>query len=184
MGLEPREKRALLAAAQRAIAEGLRGGRWLPESAGVQGVLGGDGASFVTLKIKGRLRGCIGTLQPRRPLIVDVAANAHAAAFEDPRFEPLDAAEARELETHLSVLGPTLPLPVAGEADLLAKLRPGVDGLVLSLGRRRATFLPSVWEELSRPALFLAHLKLKAGLATDFWSDDFRFERYEVEEFP
>jgi hypothetical protein len=181
--LEAGEKQALLAAARRAIQEGLAGKRWTPRLNGLAPGLREPGAAFVTLKLDGRLRGCIGSLAPHQPLILDVAHNACAAAFEDPRFEPVDAGQAARLEIHVSVLGPTAPLPVSDEADLLAKLRPGVDGLVLHAGRQRATFLPSVWEELADPAEFLRHLKLKAGLPPGAWSDDWRFERYEVEEF-
>lgn len=183
MGLEAPEKALLLATARRAIEAGLQGRDWAPDPALASGALAAPGACFVTLKLDGRLRGCIGSLAPHRPLIQDVAANAQAAAFEDPRFPALDAEETQDLEIHLSVLGPTRPLPVKDEADLLAQLRPGLDGLVLKLGRRRATFLPSVWEELPEPAGFLAHLKQKAGLPPDYWSGDLAFERYEVEEF-
>jgi uncharacterized protein len=140
------------------------------------------GACFVTLRRQGALRGCIGSLEPRRPLVVDVAENAHAAAFGDPRFPPLARHERIDLEIHLSVLTPLEPLPAASEAELLAALRPGVDGLVLREGERRATFLPAVWGELPDPRSFLGHLRRKAGLGEDHWSPTLRFWRYRVED--
>lgn len=126
------------------------------------------GASFVTLQRDGALRGCMGSLAPHRPLVVDVAHNAFAAAFRDPRFPPLAAAELPGLALHVSVLGPPQPLEVASESELLACLRPGVDGLVLDEGALRATFLPAVWSQLSSPRDFVAHLKRKAGLPADY----------------
>jgi AmmeMemoRadiSam system protein A len=184
MGLDAGEGLILLAVARRSIDEGLLGRTWLPDAADYPAPLRAPGAAFVTLTLAGRLRGCIGSLEPRRPLVVEVAGDAFSAAFSDPRFDPLEAAEAEALELSVSVLGPTRAMTVTDEADLQRQLRPGRDGLVLLLGSRRSTFLPSVWEELPRPEEFLAHLKLKAGLPADYWSADFRFERYAVEEFP
>jgi AmmeMemoRadiSam system protein A len=140
-------------------------------------------ATFVTLQIQGRLRGCIGTLEVRFPLVKDVADHAFAAAFEDPRFPSLRKDEFPHLEIHISILSPSEPMVFGSENDLLAQLRPGIDGLVLHLGQRRATFLPSVWESLSEPYIFLAQLKQKAGLPLDFWSDDLKAERYTTESF-
>lgn len=141
------------------------------------------GASFVTLTEGGRLRGCIGSLTPRRALGDDVAANARAAAFDDPRFPPLSRAEFDRIRVEVSVLSPLEPLPGVSEADALAKIRPGVDGLVLEWGRHRGTFLPQVWDELPDPRDFLTHLKRKAGLPPDFWADDLRLSRYHVEKW-
>lgn len=183
MDFDDDEQQALLNAARRAVEEGLKKRTWEPGPADRKGRLGRPGAAFVTLTLDGALRGCIGSLEPTRPLIVDVAHNARAAAYGDPRFEPLSAEDVAEVEFSISVLGPTTPMVVADEADLLAQLRPDVDGLVLRLGSRRATFLPSVWEDFPEPADFVAHLKQKAGLAPGFWSPELRFERYEVEEF-
>lgn len=140
-------------------------------------------AAFVTLHHAGELRGCIGTLEARDPLVLEVADKAFAAAFRDPRFIPLAADELDSLEISISVLSPPRPLPVASEAELLEQLRPGVDGLILSDGLRRATFLPSVWEQLPDPADFLAQLKRKAGLPVQHWSADLRLERYGSEAF-
>lgn len=138
-------------------------------------------ASFVTLEKEGRLRGCIGSLEAWRPLAVDVAENAFAAAFRDPRFPPLRGDEASDLAIHLSLLTPAVAMVFNSEADLLAQLQPGVDGLILSEGPCRGTFLPSVWAELPTPQLFLTQLKRKAGLATDYWSPGIRVWRYTAE---
>ena len=138
------------------------------------------GASFVTLTRQGELRGCIGTLEAHRPLGLDVRENAVAAAFRDPRFMPLTLAEFEEIRVEVSLLSPAEPLAVASEADVLANLRPGIDGVVFEYGHYRSTFLPQVWEQLPDPAEFLAHLKRKAGLAADFWADQVRLSRYTV----
>lgn len=139
-----------------------------------------NAATFVTLTQAGELRGCIGSLEAHRPLLDDVCANARAAAFSDPRFLPLKHDELARTRIEVSLLSPTDPLFVADEADALARLRPHVDGVILSAGGRRATFLPQVWEQLPEPAIFLAHLKQKAGLAANYWSPELRLWRYTV----
>ncbi len=141
-----------------------------------------NGASFVTLKRDGRLRGCIGTVAAHRPLAVDVAGNAVAAAFRDPRFEPLTAPELVGLDLSLSVLGSPRPMDFADEDDLLTQLRPGTDGLIITDAGRRALFLPAVWRDLPDPRRFLTHLKRKAGLSSDHWSDRVRAERFAATE--
>jgi len=138
------------------------------------------GASFVTLTRQGELRGCIGTLEAHRPLGVDVRENAVAAAFRDPRFMPLTRGEFDDIRVEVSVLSPTEPLQVKDESAALAVLRPNVDGVVFEYGHYRSTFLPQVWEQLPKPAEFLAHLKRKAGLPVDFWADQVRLSRYTV----
>ncbi len=138
------------------------------------------GASFVTLTRAGELRGCIGTLEARRPLGEDVRENAVAAAFRDPRFAPLTRAEFASIRVEVSVLSSSVPIVVASETEALASLRPHVDGVVFEYGHTRSTFLPQVWEQLPEPAAFLAHLKRKAGLSADFWSDAVRLSRYTV----
>jgi AmmeMemoRadiSam system protein A len=140
-------------------------------------------ATFITLEIDGRLRGCIGTLEARSPLVQDVAEHAFSAAFEDPRFMPLRQEELPHLDIHISILSPPEPMEFSSEDDLLARLQPGVDGLIIRFGQRRATFLPSVWESLSEPYVFLAQLKQKAGLPLDFWSPELKAERYTTESF-
>lgn len=141
------------------------------------------GASFVTLKKHSELRGCIGSLEAHRPLVEDVAHNAHAAAFTDPRFPPVSLQELPELEFHISVLTPAMPMQFESEKDLLEQIRPGIDGLVLEDGPYRGTFLPAVWESLPDATQFLQHLKLKAGLPKDHWSDTLKISRYTTESF-
>ena len=108
---------------------------------------------------------------------------AIAAAFRDPRFEPLELHEFAELEIEVSLLEPAQPLGSASEAEAHSALRPGVDGVILEWRGRRATFLPQVWEQLPQPREFLAALKRKAGLAADFWADDLRLSRYRVRSY-
>jgi AmmeMemoRadiSam system protein A len=142
---------------------------------------GEDLACFVTLWKDGELRGCIGSLRAERPLAEEVAQRAVDAAFHDPRFPPLRPEELDQVDIEISVLQPPEPLEVMDEADLLRKLRPGVDGLILADGSHRATFLPSVWEQLPAPRDFVRQLKRKAGLSADHWSATLRFERYGAE---
>ena len=142
-----------------------------------------NAASFVTLEIEGKLRGCIGHLVAFQPLVVDVSANAFAAAFQDPRFQPLSADEFEKFTLLLSVLSQPEPLPCASEAELLTKIRQGVDGIILIDGPHRATFLPAVWENLSDPKDFLRQLKLKAGLSANHWSRTTQIQRYTTESF-
>jgi hypothetical protein len=138
-------------------------------------------ATFVTLHNRGELRGCIGTLEAFQPLIKDVAMHAYAAAFEDPRFYPIDIIEVPVLDIHISVLSESSPMTFDSEADLIQQLRPGKDGLILKEGSYCGTFLPSVWEELPDPKNFLKHLKLKAGLPENYWSETLTVERYTTE---
>jgi AmmeMemoRadiSam system protein A len=138
-------------------------------------------ATFVTLEVNHQLRGCIGMLEAVRPLAEDIAENAYSAAFKDPRFPPLAAGELGALSIHLSILTPAVPVSFSSEQDLLSQLQPGVDGLILQEGYRRGTFLPSVWESLPEPESFLRHLKQKAGLPPDYWSNDVRIYRYHAE---
>ena len=178
------ERALLLDIAACSIAYGLEHQRPLdPEPTGYPESLRAIRATFVTLERHADLRGCIGVLDAFRPLVTDVAQNAFAAAFEDPRFPPLRAAEYPELTLKISVLTPAEPLPFGSEAELLARIRPGIDGLILSDRGRRGTFLPSVWEQLPDPRDFLSHLKRKAGLPMSYWSDSLRVARYTTESF-
>lgn len=140
-------------------------------------------ACFVTLHKYGELRGCIGSLLARRLLCEDVASNAVAAAFHDPRFPPLGGDEFHTIDIEVSVLSKPEPVFVADEAALIALLRPAVDGVILEYGAHRSTFLPQVWEHLPDPAGFLAHLKQKGGLPSDFWHPEMRVSRYTVQTF-
>ena len=140
-------------------------------------------ATFVTLTQGGQLRGCIGSLEAYRPLAADVAENAFSAAFRDPRFSPLAAEELPRTRIEVSLLDTPQPMTFSDEADALAKLCPGVDGLILTHGGRRATFLPQVWESLPEPRRFLQQLKLKAGLPADFWDGRITLSRYGVQKW-
>ncbi len=150
-------------------AEGL--GAWLEQPA----------ATFVSLHRDGVLRGCIGTLEPVRPLAEDIQANALAAAFRDPRVPPVVPEELDDLEVEVSVLGPPEPLPRARTlAEAASLLRPGRDGVILHAAGRRAVFLPQVWEDLPDPVTFLVHLRRKAGLPGHGWEPDARLQRFSV----
>jgi hypothetical protein len=138
------------------------------------------GATFVTLTQHGELRGCIGSLQAHRPLGEDVWHNARAAAFDDPRFAPLQEDELDITRCEVSLLNPAEAMTFSDEQDALAQLRPGIDGVIFEYGRYRSTFLPQVWEQLPDPRQFMAHLKRKAGLPENFWDKDVRLSRYTV----
>ena len=138
------------------------------------------GACFITLKQDEKLRGCIGTLRAHRALVEDVRANAVAAAFRDPRFKPLSAAEFESVEVEISLLSALEPMTFSDEQDALAQLRVGRDGLVFEYGYHSSTFLPQVWEDLQDPTEFIAHLKYKAGLPPDFWDREVKLMRYTV----
>jgi AmmeMemoRadiSam system protein A len=134
--------------------------------------------AFVTLKEHGQLRGCIGSSVARRPLIADVVDHAFNAAFRDPRFPPLHVLETTTLELSVSVLTPPAAMQFANEEDLVAQLRPGIDGLVISDHGRGALFLPIVWNEIRDPRHFLLYLKRKAGLSDDHFSPGFTARRF------
>lgn len=138
------------------------------------------GASFITLMLSDKLRGCIGSLQAHRALGIDIRENALAAAFRDPRFPPLNRTEFDRMHIEISVLTPPQPLQFQNEADLLEQLRPGVDGLILQHQQQRSTFLPQVWEQIPDPRAFFNELKRKAELPTDFWSPALQVSRYQV----
>ncbi|TAM46641.1 MAG: AmmeMemoRadiSam system protein A [Gammaproteobacteria bacterium] len=183
-GFAPEHRRTLLELAGSAIEKGLGGERLTVCATDYPEPLRAPRATFVTLHVGGELRGCIGTLEVRRTLVEDVAHNARAAAFEDPRFPPLAPAEFGRLDIHISVLSAPEPVAFASEEDLLRQLRPRVDGLILQAGLRRGTFLPSVWEQLPEPREFLRHLKRKAGLPADYWAADIRVSRYVTASIP
>jgi AmmeMemoRadiSam system protein A len=138
-------------------------------------------ASFVTLRIGPRLRGCMGSLEATEPLVVNVARNAFSAAFRDPRFTPVVREEFPQLAIHLSLLSRPEPLEFESEEQVLSLIRPGIDGLTLIEGSRRATLLPAVWTTVADPREFLTHLKKKAGLPANYWSPTVRVERYTAE---
>jgi len=152
-----------------------------PATADLRGALGEHRASFVTLTIDGALRGCCGTLEPSRPLLLDVWGNARASAFRDYRFPSLTTREWRMASLEVSLLTPCERVMVDSEQQLLAGLVRARDGLVLEWRGARATFLPKVWEQVAGPRDFLRRLKQKAGLDPDFWAADVRVWRYETE---
>lgn len=137
-------------------------------------------ACFVTLTQQGELRGCMGTLEAHRSLLADVKANAVAAALRDPRFLPLTAPELSRTDIEISLLSPMQSLQFDNEAQALAQLQPGIDGVVFEFACYRSTFLPQVWEQLPTVTQFMGHLKHKAGLPADFWADGVRLQRYSV----
>ncbi len=142
------------------------------------------GATFVTLHRDGQLRGCIGRLEAgEHSLDEDVRRNARRAAFEDPRFAPLVAAEWEGLSVSVSLLGALERIPARTEDEALRLLRPREDGVVLDWRGRRATFLPQVWGQMADAGEFLAALRCKAGLPAGFWHADVTLSRYRVFEF-
>ena len=180
----PHERQRLLEIALRSIQSGLDGQQYPKlDPASLPATLCAYRASFVTLESGGTLRGCIGSLQPLSMLADDVSHNAWAAAFRDPRFSPLQAAELDALTIRVSVLGEREEMQFDSEQALIKQLRPGRDGLILQEHTHKGTFLPSVWDSLPEPADFLIHLKLKAGLPAHYWSDSMQAWRYATESF-
>lgn len=179
------EQKTLLRMAREALEHGVKHEKLPPlDGASLTPHLREEGASFVTLTVRGQLRGCIGALEPYQPLAEDVREHAVAAALEDPRFPPVSERELNGIEIEVSRLTRPIPLEYKDANDLLSKLRPGVDGVILRDAFRRATFLPQVWEKISDPAEFLDNLCYKMGTSPDMWRrkhlDVFT---YQVEEF-
>ena len=181
--LDPQDADALLGIAVRAVDEPLLSGhRWLPDESGLSATLARPGACFVTLRRDGGLLGCIGSLIAHRALGIDVASNAAAAAFDDPRLPTVTTDDLIGMDVHVSVLGPLEPVLVASREELTAALRPGVDGLLVEDDRHRGTFLPSVWDQIGDPADYLDALWAKAGLRPGEWHRGLTVSRYEVDE--
>jgi uncharacterized protein len=179
------EKRILLNLARQAI-EYRVGGKKLPQldSGSLTPVLCEPGASFVTLTIDQRLRGCIGALDAYQPLVEDVREHAVAAALQDPRFPPVQEGELDSIRIEVSRLTVPCLLEYSSGEDLLKKLHPHIDGVILKDGRRRATFLPQVWEKLPDPLDFLNGLCEKMGARQNLWRDTkLQVYTYQVEEF-
>lgn len=184
-GLSLDERQYLLELARKSIHNQLEG---LPlpeiEEARLTENLAAFGASFVTLTISGHLRGCIGSLEAHQSLVEDVREHAVAAAFEDYRFSPVTRDEFSTIEIEISRLTQPVPLDYSSPDDLPELLRPGVDGVILKDGYRRATFLPQVWEQLPSPDDFLTHLCAKMGAPSDLWRKKLlQVSLYQVEEF-
>ena len=183
--LTPEEKLTLLKLARQALEAGVRG-HPLPnlEETSLTPALRADGASFVTLTIHGNLRGCIGALEPYQPLAEDVREHAVAAALEDYRFPTVQEGELADIEIEVSRLTVPVQLKYVDADDLLKKLNPGKDGVILRDGVHRATFLPQVWEKIPDPDGFLANLCYKMGTAPDTWRrKHLEVLVYRVEEF-
>lgn len=181
LALTAADRARLAAIARAALVEAVDGRPLEVDPSSLEGRLGERGASFVTLESLGELRGCIGSIEARLPLAADVARNTFAAAREDFRFPPVEPEELPRIGIRISTLSPLAPIDAGSEAELEAALRPGIDGVLLADGPRRATFLPAVWEQLPEPGRFLAHLKEKAGLAPSHWSPSLEAWRYTVE---
>jgi hypothetical protein len=145
--------------------------------------LGRKGATFVTLRKGGQLRGCVGTIEPYRSLADDVRLNARAAAFSDRRFEPVAPEELDEIDIEVAELTPTEELVVRNELEAIAAVRPGIDGVVIASGPRRGTFLPQMWDQLPDVRDFFLHLKLKAGFLPDEWPADTKVWRYQARKY-
>lgn len=179
------EKQTLLRLARQALESGVHGRNLPPiEEASLTPALRAEGASFVTLTERGSLRGCIGALEPYQPLADDVREHAIAAALQDYRFHPVQPGELAGIEIEVSRLTVPVPLEYMDASDLLSKLHPGVDGVILRDGFRRATFLPQVWEKIADPAEFLENLCYKMGAAPDTWrKKKLEVLIYHVEEF-
>lgn len=146
-------------------------------------VLFNKGASFVTLKLNGKLRGCIGSLTPERAIAIDLAENAHSAAMHDTRFKPLSKDELQKIDFSISLLTDFEKIEYTSYDDLLDKIKPGEDGILINDGERKGIFLPSVWDLIPNKDDFITQLKIKAGLSPSYWSDEmkiFKFKTVEI----
>jgi AmmeMemoRadiSam system protein A len=183
--LDEAHGKTLLETARRAIADRLSGRDAGPDTFGdAPPHLQEPRGTFVTLTKNGSLRGCIGHLIAREPLIEGVRQNSVNAAFKDPRFPPLSRDELDRIKIEVSVLTEPVPLEHGGGRDLLEKLQPGRDGVIIRKGGHQATFLPQVWEQLPDKKNFLSHLCLKAGLPADAWlNGDLEVSTYRVQAF-
>ena len=180
------EQRTLLRLAREALEHGVKSNEVPPlDLSSLTPALREEGASFVTLTIHDQLRGCIGTLEPSQPLAEDVREHAIAAALKDPRFPPVREEEVNRIEIEISRLTRPVPLEYKDAHDLLSKLRPHIDGVILGAGSyHRATFLPQVWEKIPDPAEFLSNLCYKMGVDPDLWRwQHLEVFVYQVEEF-
>jgi AmmeMemoRadiSam system protein A len=183
--LTSEEKETLLKLARQALEAGVRGEKLPPlEPESLSPSLKEEGVVFVTLTIAGALRGCIGALEAYQPLAEDVREHAAAAALHDYRFPNVQPEELPQIEIEISRLTAPVPLEYSGPEDLLSKLRPGTDGVLLRDGPRRATFLPQVWEKVPDPVEFLESLCYKMGAQPDLWrKKHLDVSTYQVEEF-
>jgi AmmeMemoRadiSam system protein A len=182
--LTAEEGARLLEVAHDSIVRGLGGaGLTLPDLGTLPAGLGRPAGVFVTLEVDGQLNGCIGTITPDQALAHATARHARSAAFEDPRLPLLRPEDYPRLTVEVSVLSALTPVAAGSPEQLLASLRPHVDGLVLTGAGRRGVFLPKVWERLPEPGEFVAHLLFKAGLPPAWWPPDAAAQRFTVQEF-
>jgi len=177
--LSAEQESALLRLATQSIEHGLNCRRPLPvDPRGYPSPLCDLWAAFVTVRVQQELRGCVGTIEANQPLVSNVVKYAYVAAFEDLRFAEITWSDYVQLQLQISILSPTSPLSFGTEAELVAQLRPGVDGLILEAEGQRGTFLPSVWESIKTPREFWLGLKRKAGLPPHYWSGAMKVHRY------
>lgn len=178
------QKRILISTARSSIQHGLQSGE--PEAVNIENYaseLQAVRATFVTLKIAQSLRGCIGTTEAKYPLIESVSKYAYAAAFNDPRFNPLSQDEFDRIRLSISILTPAESIDFNSESDLINQLVPDIDGLIIQSGHRRATFLPAVWESLPDAESFLSHLKTKARIPShESLTEAWRYKAIEIHE--
>jgi AmmeMemoRadiSam system protein A len=183
VSFNPQQRSELLSLARESIVSGLREHRRTPCPQNYSPGLEVHRACFVTLRIAGELRGCTGALEARQAIAEDVWHNAWSSAFGDPRFPPLTFAEYERCSLHISVLSELERVPVTSDAELLATLRPGIDGILFRASAGQATFLPAVWKQLPAPTDFVRHLKFKAGWSATLWPQDLQVYRYTTESF-
>jgi AmmeMemoRadiSam system protein A len=182
MSLNEKNRRSLLDLAYRSIEIGFKTGN--PLNINLRDYseeLSQQRATFVTLEKHQQLCGCIGMLEAALPLAEDVCENAFSAAFKDPRFPPLKKSDFKDIDIHIAILSQPEIISFISEEELIGQIRPNIDGLILECGPRKGTFLPSVWQSIPSTIQFLQHLKQKAGLAKNYWSDQIKVYRYTTE---
>ena len=186
LNLSPDDASLLLDIARRALIEAAKGNPyWQPALEDLPESLRKPGACFVTLYTNHQLHGCIGSVEAIRPLALDVARNAVSAARNDPRFPVLRADELDDTEIEISILTPMVQVPYRDLNDLIARLRPGVDGVLVEQGRRRGLLLPQVWEKLPDPYEFLAHVALKPYASIGIYDEpDTNGHVFQVHSYP
>ena len=184
--LTENQKKELLELAYETVEEGCKLGavpEHILEYNNLPDIFSQKAASFVTIKKGGVLRGCIGSTEAHRPLLDDVVQNAFSSAFHDSRFPPVTEYELNDIDIEISILTPQELMDIIDEKDLLKKIRPGIDGVLISNHQHSATFLPQVWQQLPNPRQFLAHLKHKAGIEPGSWPEDMKCFRYQCVKF-
>ncbi len=178
------DQETLLDVADASLDSGLRTGQPLTvDSDEYSARLQEQRATFVTLRVAGELRGCMGSLTASMSLVENVSRNAFLAGFRDPRFSGLTGSEFTILDICISILSQPEPFEFDSEADLISKMQRGIDGLILEEENHKGTLLPTVWSHVDGPADFLRHLKRKAGLPADYWSSTIQVKRYTAESF-